>query len=459
MAERLKEKPTLIYISSSDSEEEEEDDDDITEETGSDFTLSKDDDDDDDDDDGNEEHENQSNDDDEFRCCDRVIGLLKGGDLGDVNVKECKAYLRHHGLRVQGTKVVCIQRIMEHWRIKDGKGEALYPRSSFVINCRGDVCKGDIVLFTQKVYEKFDKVTRHGRPFGKRTVAGRVIKESYGAALQQHTFTVRLGVILCVGNIEVLWSTGIKKLPPLFPLLVKGRNLYKLKTFRQRWNNEAERVKVLDEKHERGTAARLARAMNKRKTARSRNGGAKHQKNFHRTRPSQMRTTIDGDKAKQGILHRKDTARGHEKLINHQVPSLPRSPRQVFMKQNAMSRTRYSPKHQKFGHFTEDRGPTHQAYCNPQNLPHQRYCNPPQNPPHQPYGHPPQNLYPSQENYYYRNRPFHFSGNDMGSSSNMVRLPPSRHPFFMHSSQHRRLNHSNYAYDGYLSPSYSYERS
>lgn len=33
-------------------------------------------------------------------------------------------------------------------------------------------------------------MTRHGRPQGKRTVAGRVVKESYGAAKQQHTFTV-----------------------------------------------------------------------------------------------------------------------------------------------------------------------------------------------------------------------------------------------------------------------------
>lgn len=39
-------------------------------------------------------------------------------------------------------------------------------------------------------------MTRHGRVLGKRTVAGRVVKESYGAAKQQHTFTVRLRQIL-----------------------------------------------------------------------------------------------------------------------------------------------------------------------------------------------------------------------------------------------------------------------
>lgn len=34
-------------------------------------------------------------------------------------------------------------------------------------------------------------------------------------------------------KVEVLWSKGINRLPPLFPLLVKGRNLYKMRTFRR----------------------------------------------------------------------------------------------------------------------------------------------------------------------------------------------------------------------------------
>lgn len=41
------------------------------------------------------------------------------------------------------------------------------------------------------VTNRFDKVTRRGSPLGRRTVAGRIVKESYGAAKQQHTFTVR----------------------------------------------------------------------------------------------------------------------------------------------------------------------------------------------------------------------------------------------------------------------------
>ncbi|KAG2316972.1 hypothetical protein Bca52824_020094 [Brassica carinata] len=171
---------------------------------------------------------------------DKVTSLLAAGSdlMKSLNVKECKAYLRKHGLRLSGTKPVFIERILEHWRIKDGNGESLYPISSFPINCKGDVCKGDTVLFTQKVKGS-------GKIMGRRTVAGQVVKESYGTAKQQHTFTI-----------EVLWCEGMQKLPPLYPLLVKGRNLYRLMTMRQRWANEDDRVKVLSEKHSRGAAAR-----------------------------------------------------------------------------------------------------------------------------------------------------------------------------------------------------------
>lgn len=40
------------------------------------------------------------------------------------------------------------------------------------------------------ISNRFNKVTRHGRRLGKRTIAGKVVSESYGAARQQHTFTV-----------------------------------------------------------------------------------------------------------------------------------------------------------------------------------------------------------------------------------------------------------------------------
>ncbi|KAI5439230.1 hypothetical protein KIW84_024857 [Lathyrus oleraceus] len=199
---------------------------------------------------------------DDESLSEKVVSLLQDGkDVDSLKLNECKAYLRKHGLRLAGNRAVCIARVKEHWRLIHESGYTLYPRSSFNINCTGDVCMGDVVLFKQKVYEKFSKMTRHGRVIGNRTVAGRVVKESYGAAKQQHTFTV-----------EVLWSSGARKLPPLSPLLVKGRNLYKQKTYRQRWKNEADRVKVLSEKHRRGAEARFVRASKQKKKSCYANG-------------------------------------------------------------------------------------------------------------------------------------------------------------------------------------------
>ncbi|CAI9110141.1 OLC1v1010117C2 [Oldenlandia corymbosa var. corymbosa] len=203
--------------------------------------------------------------DDEECLSNRVSNLLRErSDIGGLTLVECKAYLRRHGLRLSGTRVECLQRIKEHWRIRDGRGVILYPRSSFNIDCTGiPSFQRRAVAVTLYLYRplrsvllvyicRFDKVTRSGRVLGRRTVAGRIIKESYGAAKQQHTFTV-----------EVLWSKGIKELPPLVPLLVKGRNLYRMKTFRQSWKNEKERREVLAEKHQRGAAARQIREMRK----------------------------------------------------------------------------------------------------------------------------------------------------------------------------------------------------
>lgn len=213
---------------------------------------------------------------------DKVIKLLaKGGDLNGLRLEECKAYLRKHGLRITGTKSVCIQRIQEHIKVKDGGAQKLYPKSSFVINCRGDVCTGDIVLFSQKVFEKYDLASRGGAqtPIGKRTIAGRIVKDSYGAAKQQHTFTV-----------EILWSTGVKPLPPLYPLLIKGRNLYRMQTYRQPWSNEAERAKVLAEKHARGAEARSTRAAAKTQYG---SKGNKHSQNSYSSEPPGKRRRLE----------------------------------------------------------------------------------------------------------------------------------------------------------------------
>lgn len=179
-----------------------------------------------------------------------VQEIIKAGQIEKLKVEQCKVYLRKHGLRLTGSKDTLIQRIKEHTDSLDGRGEEKYPPSSFVLNCKGDACTGDVVMFEQNVYEMFSIASRSatGPPRGTRIVAGRIVKESYGAKKQQHTFTV-----------EVLWSKGEKPLPPLHPLLIKGRNLYRLKTLRQKWNDEAERQKILSEKHARGFVARSNR--------------------------------------------------------------------------------------------------------------------------------------------------------------------------------------------------------
>ncbi|EXC01341.1 Zinc finger CCCH domain-containing protein 62 [Morus notabilis] len=181
---------------------------------------------------------------------EQVQRIIRAGQIEKLKVDQCKVYLRKNGLRLTGNKGTLIQRIKEHLEILNGGGEKMYPVSSFELNCKGDACTGDVVLFEQNVYDMFNIASRsaNGGPCGTRIVAGRIVKESYGAAKQQHTFTV-----------EVLWSKGEKPLPPLHPLLIKGRNLYRLKTLRQRWVDEGDRQKILTEKHLRGSLARSGR--------------------------------------------------------------------------------------------------------------------------------------------------------------------------------------------------------
>ncbi|XP_078444521.1 SAP domain-containing protein [Wolffia australiana] len=166
---------------------------------------------------------------------DRVAKKVKDGEINTLTIEECKVYLRRYSLRLSGNKAALQARIKEYLEISEGGGLKRYPVSSFNLNCKGDACTGDVVMF-----EQTGNVSR--------IVAGRVVKESYGAAKQQHTFTI-----------EVLWSKGKKPLPALYPLLIKGRNLYKMKTMRQEWADEGKRQKVLEEKHRRGNAARCNR--------------------------------------------------------------------------------------------------------------------------------------------------------------------------------------------------------
>ncbi|OIW07600.1 hypothetical protein TanjilG_08331 [Lupinus angustifolius] len=135
---------------------------------------------------------------------EKVQKMIEGGTPEKLKVDECKLYLRNHGLRLTGNKETLIQRIKEHLEI--------YKKRN--VRYAGDACTGDVVLFEQNVYEMFNLASRSasGPPCGIRIVAGRIVKESYGAAKQQHTFT--------------------------------------------KWEDERERQRILSEKHSRGTVAR-----------------------------------------------------------------------------------------------------------------------------------------------------------------------------------------------------------
>uniref|UniRef100_A0A0D9X1K6 DUF7699 domain-containing protein n=1 Tax=Leersia perrieri TaxID=77586 RepID=A0A0D9X1K6_9ORYZ len=268
-------------------------------------------------------------------ACRKIADLLRAGrNLDGLKLFECKAYLKKNGLSQTGELATCIERILLHWRFKDEDPEKIYPRSSFYINCKGaisvgnkpylsaynviqvndhtlnlgDVCRGDAVLFKQKVYEKSGK--RHSKCIGKRIVSGRVVKESYGKEKQQHTFTI-----------QVFWSKGVGKLPPLHPLLIKGRNLYRMMTFRQPWLNEADRVKALDEKHGRGDAARRVRALNRPDAA----GNSKKltQKGKHQAQPGRPVNGTSIKKGKKRVMpsSNPDPPTKRSRKEDHQAPS------------------------------------------------------------------------------------------------------------------------------------------
>ncbi|KAM0039242.1 putative transcription regulator SAP family [Helianthus debilis subsp. tardiflorus] len=109
-----------------------------------------------------------------------VQKIIEDCQVEKLKVEQCKLYLRRHGLRLTGKKDILIERIKEHIRytfdrcncahsfdylviliildsccfsIINGEGEHKYPASTFVMNCKGDACTGDIVMFEQNVYE------------------------------------------------------------------------------------------------------------------------------------------------------------------------------------------------------------------------------------------------------------------------------------------------------------------
>ena len=117
--------------------------------------------------------------------------------------------------------------------------------TTFTINCTGDACTGDVILFTEAV---FGGSLRKPKYLGDRRVAAHITNDSYGSGKQQHTFTI-----------EVIESDGYDALTAGTKARRKGRNIYRNGTMRQPWSDEGERVAALDDKHRRGKYARVAR--------------------------------------------------------------------------------------------------------------------------------------------------------------------------------------------------------
>ncbi|KAI3777925.1 hypothetical protein L1987_47728 [Smallanthus sonchifolius] len=88
-------------------------------------------------------------DENEEKSFEIVQKMIEGCQVEKLKVDQCKLYLRRHGCK----KDILIHRIKEHISIMNGEGEHTYPASSFVMNCKGDACTGDVVMFEQNVYE------------------------------------------------------------------------------------------------------------------------------------------------------------------------------------------------------------------------------------------------------------------------------------------------------------------
>lgn len=122
------------------------------------------------------------------------------------------------------------------------------------IDCTGNACKGDIILFEEGV---FGGSYRNPTFLGSRKILAEIISDSYGEAKQQHTFTLRL--IRCSGYQAADVRNKAKK-SKTGSIRRKGRNVYRNGTKRAAWADEAQRQASLDEKYRRGADARAERA-------------------------------------------------------------------------------------------------------------------------------------------------------------------------------------------------------
>ena len=115
----------------------------------------------------------------------------------------------------------------------------------YSIDCTGDVVVGDAIRFSESV---FFGSYRKPQFVGDRFVEAVVTADSYGAARQQHTFTL-----------AILASTGIEPLAAGTRTTRKGRNIYRNGCHRSPWADESTRRIEATKKHERGDAARAVR--------------------------------------------------------------------------------------------------------------------------------------------------------------------------------------------------------
>ena len=116
--------------------------------------------------------------------------------------------------------------------------------TGFDIDCTGDVVVGDRIQFTESVWQK----RRHPRKIGERTIRAVVIRDSYGALKQTHTFSLK--IISCNGVMPYAQGKVITR---------RGYQIYRRGTLRSAWSNEPAREEALAEKHKRGEKARQAR--------------------------------------------------------------------------------------------------------------------------------------------------------------------------------------------------------
>ena len=111
------------------------------------------------------------------------------------------------------------------------------------INPHGDICCGDVILFTETVWSG----GRRPVAIGTRKIMAEIIQDSYGPK-NQHTFTLRLLKTTGCEAAE-LRKTAKKRNGKI---LRKGRVIHKHGVKRAPWDDEQARGRSLREKHTRG---------------------------------------------------------------------------------------------------------------------------------------------------------------------------------------------------------------